>query len=57
MALSQRRAQAVFDALTARGASRDYVFTKAYGEEMPVAPNDTRATRQENRRVELKVID
>lgn len=55
--LSERRAQAVYDALVARGASRDHLFTKAYGESMPTAPNDSRASRQENRRVELKVIE
>lgn len=57
MGLAQRRAEAVYQALIARGASPDHVFTKAYGEESPAAPNNTREGRQENRRVELKVID
>jgi len=56
-ALSQRRAEAVMQALLARGASRDKVFPKAYGETEPVAPNNTRPGRQENRRVEISVID
>jgi outer membrane protein OmpA-like peptidoglycan-associated protein len=57
MGLAQRRADAVYKALIARGADRDHVFTKAYGEEMPAATNQTRDGRQENRRVELKIID
>jgi len=57
MGLSQRRADAVYNALIARGANRNQVFTKAYGEEMPTAPNDTSPSRQLNRRVELKVIE
>lgn len=57
MALSMRRAQAVCDALIARGVSKDRVFPKAYGEEAPTAPNNTRDGRQQNRRVELTVIE
>ncbi|MCF6287486.1 MAG: OmpA family protein [Candidatus Hydrogenedentes bacterium] len=56
-ALSQRRAEAVCKALIARGASTDRVFPMAYGEENPTGPNNNRAARQQNRRVELTVID
>lgn len=57
MGLAQRRADAVYRALLDRGADRDRVFTKAYGEESPTATNDTAEGRQQNRRVELVVID
>ena len=56
-ALSERRAQAVYDALIARGVSKNRVFQKAYGEESPTDTNSTREGRQQNRRTELKVID
>jgi OmpA-OmpF porin, OOP family len=55
--LSKRRAEAVCAELIARGASKDRVFPMAHGEVKPAAPNNTRASRQENRRVELSVID
>jgi outer membrane protein OmpA-like peptidoglycan-associated protein len=57
MALSMRRAEAVCKALLDRGAGKDRLFPKAYGEENPAESNATRATRQQNRRVELLVID
>lgn len=57
MGLSQRRADAVRAALLSRGVSPDRVSTKAYGEEMPAAPNTTRDGRQQNRRAEIAVIE
>ncbi len=57
MALSMRRAESVCKALRDRGAGSDRLFPKAYGEESPAEPNNTPATRQQNRRVELLVID
>ena len=53
--LSQRRADSVKDLLIQRGLSSDRVETKAFGESMPVATNDTESGRQRNRRVEIKV--
>lgn len=52
-ALSQRRADAVMSALVALGVPSDRFTTRAYGEEQPVASNDTSAGRQLNRRVEI----
>jgi len=50
--LSQRRAQAVVDLLVnEHGLSRDRLEAKGYGESRPVASNDTRDGRIENRRV------
>jgi len=51
--LSQRRAQAVMSELVALGVPADRFTTRAYGEERPVASNDTSAGRQLNRRVEI----
>jgi outer membrane protein OmpA-like peptidoglycan-associated protein len=52
-ALSERRAQAVANALMARGISASRIETRGYGEAYPVATNDTPAGRQLNRRVEV----
>jgi len=55
--LSQRRAQAVADALTARGVPADSVRTLGRGKAYPVASNDTPEGRQQNRRVEIIFSD
>jgi outer membrane protein OmpA-like peptidoglycan-associated protein len=57
LALSQRRAQSVADALSSRGISSDRVQTKGLGKAYPVASNDTQAGRQQNRRVEIVFSD
>jgi outer membrane protein OmpA-like peptidoglycan-associated protein len=51
--LSQRRANTVATALASMGVERERVAMRAYGEAFPVAPNDTSANRQRNRRVEI----
>jgi outer membrane protein OmpA-like peptidoglycan-associated protein len=51
--LSENRANAVRDALESMGISSDRVETRGYGEENPVASNDTSSGRQLNRRVEI----
>lgn len=55
--LSERRAEAVRDALVSQGIERRRVETKGYGEQYPVASNDTSAGRQQNRRVEIVISD
>jgi len=55
--LSERRAEAVADALAFRGVDRDRVETVGRGESAPVASNETAAGRQRNRRVELVFSD
>jgi outer membrane protein OmpA-like peptidoglycan-associated protein len=57
LALSERRAQSVADALSSRGISSDRVQTKGLGKAYPVASNDTQAGRQQNRRVEIVFSD
>jgi outer membrane protein OmpA-like peptidoglycan-associated protein len=56
-ALSERRAQAVREALVARGLDAGRIDTLGYGEARPIAGNDSPAGRQQNRRVEIVVSD
>lgn len=51
MDLSERRAQAVVDYLTARGVDSSALTAVGFGSSLPVASNDTAEGRAENRRV------
>jgi outer membrane protein OmpA-like peptidoglycan-associated protein len=51
--LSERRASAVRAALLGMGVAPQRVAMKGYGEQFPVAANDTAANKQMNRRVEI----
>jgi outer membrane protein OmpA-like peptidoglycan-associated protein len=51
--LSERRAASVAQALVGLGVSRERIGMRGYGEAFPVAPNNTAANRQLNRRVEI----
>lgn len=53
--LSLRRAKSVANALTAVGMRPENVETRGLGSREPVASNDTRAGRMENRRVAIVV--
>ncbi len=53
--LSEKRAEAVKVKLVARGVDADKITTVGFGEANPVADNNTRAGRIENRRVEIKM--
>jgi outer membrane protein OmpA-like peptidoglycan-associated protein len=53
--LSLQRADAVGDYLVSQGVTRDRINTRGFGPDNPVASNDTREGRQQNRRVELVV--
>src|SRR5580704_11872765 len=55
--LSERRADAVRDALTAMGVSRDRIQTRGLGKSNPVAENDSATGRQQNRRVEVIISE
>jgi outer membrane protein OmpA-like peptidoglycan-associated protein len=55
--LSERRADSVRDALTGMGIANDRILTKGLGKSSPVGDNDTAAGRQENRRVEVLILD
>jgi outer membrane protein OmpA-like peptidoglycan-associated protein len=54
-ALSEKRAAAVRDYLSARGLPAVRISMAGLGESTPVASNDTAAGRQQNRRVELVI--
>lgn len=55
-ALSQRRAQSCVDYLISIGVPTTNITAMGYGEEQPVADNKTEEGRQQNRRVEAKII-
>jgi len=51
--LSERRANAVRDALIAGGIQAARITSRGYGEQRPIATNHDRLGRQRNRRVEI----
>jgi OmpA-OmpF porin, OOP family len=55
MDLSQRRAKAVLEHLVREGVAGTTLKSVGYGETKPIAPNDTPANKQKNRRVEFTV--
>lgn len=54
--LSAQRALTVTRALAAAGVPEGALFAAGFGEEHPVAPNDTSENRAKNRRVEISPI-
>ncbi len=54
--LSQSRAQAVVDYLLLKGISPDRLEAKGYSSSKPIADNKTPEGRQQNRRVEARII-
>lgn len=57
MDLSRRRAEAVVQYLKANQIEANRLKSIGYGETKPIAPNETPEGRQQNRRVEFKIID
>ena len=55
--LSQRRAESVLRHLVAVGIDASRLRAKGFGPDRPIVPNDTRANRAKNRRVEFVVLD
>ena len=55
--LSERRAEAVRNALMAKGVDSSRLMTRGYGVAFPVASNETAEGRQRNRRVEVIISD
>jgi outer membrane protein OmpA-like peptidoglycan-associated protein len=53
--LSEQRAKNTMDYLITQGVPATAISFKGFGEENPIASNDTTSGRQENRRVELVV--
>ena len=55
--LSQLRAQSVESYLVSGGVPADRIRAIGYGETRPEAPNDSATGRQQNRRVEIVILD
>jgi OmpA-OmpF porin, OOP family len=55
--LSERRARSVLDYLVRKGIARGRLEAAGQGESQPVASNDTRDGRAQNRRVELDILE
>ena len=54
--LSEKRANAVKDIIISKGISADRVTSKGMGEANPVATNETKEGRAQNRRIEAELI-
>jgi outer membrane protein OmpA-like peptidoglycan-associated protein len=57
LALSQKRADAVKERLVAKGVAEKRTTTRGYGKKYPLASNETPAGRQQNRRVEVIILN
>lgn len=55
-ALSLKRAQACRDYLVSKGVEASRIEASGYGDEQPIAPNDSPENRQKNRRIEAKEL-
>ncbi len=55
--LSERRAQTAFDYLVASGQDPERFVVEGYGEDIPIASNDTADGRARNRRIEFKALE
>ena len=55
--LSQKRAEAVMQALIARGVAKDRVSAKGYGMDKPLVSNETEEGQAKNRRVQFKITE
>ncbi len=56
MELSEQRAEAVVDYLVNKGIGRERLLSVGYGEEVPLAENNSEEGRGLNRRTELKIV-
>lgn len=57
-ALSEERAAAVATFIISMGVRNPYsVYTRGFGAEKPIAPNDTEANKSRNRRVEITILE
>jgi OOP family OmpA-OmpF porin len=54
--LSERRSKSVKTYLTGKGIAADRMTTKGFGMSQPLVANDTPEGREQNRRIELKVV-
>ncbi len=54
--LSQARADAVLNGILARGVLISNLTAQGYGESQPIASNETEAGREQNRRIEFRLL-
>lgn len=54
--LSTDRARAVANYLAEKGVDRDRLYSRGYGKTQPIASNESLQGRQQNQRVEVKII-
>ncbi len=57
LTLSQKRADSVKEALISKAISEERITAKGYGKKYPVASNETAAGKQQNRRVEVIILN
>lgn len=57
LGLSQRRADAVRFALIKKGIASSRILARGFGESQPIASNSTASGRQQNRRVEITILN
>lgn len=56
--LSEERAESVARFLVEMGVRNDYnVYTRGFGSDKPIAPNDTEENKSRNRRVEITILE
>jgi len=53
--LSNQRAKSVLNYLVNAGVESTRIEANGYGDQFPIAPNETKAGRIKNRRIEIKV--
>lgn len=56
LVLSQNRAKSVYSYLISQGVKVNRLRFKGYGESKPLVANDTESHRQQNRRIELRIL-
>ncbi len=57
LALSVSRAEAVVNALIERGVGIERLYAEGYGESEPIAPNDTKEGKAQNRRIAFTITE
>lgn len=57
LALSESRAEAVMAYMAAAGVARSRLVSVGYGEQKPVADNETEAGKAANRRIEFRIVE
>lgn len=55
--LSEQRANAVLDYILSKGIEKSRLKTKGFGEKKPISNNNTEEGRQQNRRVQFKILE